>query len=331
MRSPSASARRSNGALWVGGGLVAGAGVTYGIHKTFGVGAIKAGIGTGVVALGASALVSEGDLKSGLRAAAVGAVAMAGVQTIAYHFGAKAAQKQQQQQQQPQHATEAPKDEKGKRQADSDGSGYVKREEFDALAARIDRFTVEQKQATCDLLTALRGELQRVATSAQPAANESSTVAPSDNRVPSMNDARAPSVNDNRPAAPSDRARQFVAPTRSAAVDERDAGDSDYMSSAYGRNASDERDAYAADEYQTSAYGSRNDERDSDERDAPDERDSDERDSDECDAPDERDSDERDAPDERDSDERDSIDERDAPDERDSDERDAPVLYESTA
>ena len=126
------------------------------------------------------------------------------------------------------------------RSADGDAAFITRQELQDALAKTADSHKEQQKQQTCDLMTALREEIRR-------------TVGTMDARKQSRSDPE-----------------QGPATFLHAVVPQKGASADDYMRDAYGdepRDAADydERNAYGDDDYMRDAYG--DEYRDADERD----------------------------------------------------------------
>jgi len=203
------------------GGVAGGVATVYGAEK-FGLSPVAAA-GVGVAAgIGLRGVTKSPMIQQALMGVAIGAGTLGGLQLIA-SARANAATKA---------AAPANQQHGGKRQAE--GDGYVTRQELnDALSKLADShkedLKEQQKQQTCDLLTALRDEIKKV-------------------------------VAETQKPKPTPAGMPFVYPLypdrRMAAGDEyeRNAfGQDEYMRNAYGDL--DERNAFTEDEYTRNAYG----------------------------------------------------------------------------
>jgi hypothetical protein len=198
------------------GGVAGGVATVYGAEK-FGLSPLAAA-GVGVAAgLGLGGATKTPWMKQALMGVAIGAGTLGGMQLLANVRAGHAA------------AAPAPKTTNNKRQAE--GDGYVTREELNtALGKLADSHKADmqeqQKQQTCDLMTALRDEIRKTVAETQKP----------------------------KPVAGGLPHLYSLYPTRGASVDdERNAGDDEYMRNAYG--VDDERNAAVEDDYMRNAYG----------------------------------------------------------------------------
>lgn len=197
------------------GGVAGGVATVYGAEK-FGLSPLAAA-GVGVAAgIGLGGATKTPWMKQALMGVAIGAGTLGGMQLLANVRSGHA-------------AAPAPKTTNNKRQAE--GDGYVTREELnDALGKLADSHKADmkeqQKQQTCDLMTALRDEIRKTVAETQKP----------------------------KPVAGGLPHLYTLYPTRGASVDdERNAGQDEYTRNAYG--VDDERNAHAEDEYMRNAYG----------------------------------------------------------------------------
>jgi hypothetical protein len=208
------------------GGVAGGVATVYGAEK-FGLSPVAAA-GVGVAAgLGLGSATKTPWMKQALMGVAIGAGTLGGLQLIA---SAKS------------HAVAAPKPANTNNKRQAEGDGYVTRQELnDALSKLADSHKADlkeqQKQQTCDLLTALRDEIKKVVAETQKPQATTSAGIP---RIYPLYPVRG--------AADDDYTRNAY-----AVDDERNAMlDDEYTRNAYG---DEERNAFAYDEYSRNAYG----------------------------------------------------------------------------
>lgn len=214
------------------GGVAGGVATVYGAEK-FGLSPVAAA-GVGVAAgIGLRGVTKSPMMQQALMGVAIGAGTLGGLQLIA---GARAHA-----------ATKPPATAQGKRQAE--GDGYITRQELnDALSKLAETnktdLKEQQKQQTCDLMTALRDEIRK-------------TVA--ETQKPKPTAFAYPLYPDRRMAAGDEYERNAFGTDEYARnaygdLDERNAfGEDEYARNAYGEF--DERNALVEDEYLRNAYG----------------------------------------------------------------------------
>ena len=240
------------------GGAIAGGGATLLVAEKAGLSPVWAGAATGGLALAGSALLPNPQLKDAFFAAGLGGMGVAGVQLLG---GLYAKQKQQAAAaSRPAAASPAPR-----RQAEGDDlpAPYITRSELNAALSQLADKNDDQHKQTCDLMTALHGEIRKVMTEiqpsqAKPAATQPPYLYP---LTPAPQPAtRGAYVDDDRNSDGDDYERNAYGEEdeRNADVDERDSDGDDYERNAY---ADDERDADVDDE--RNAYGD-DDERNAD-------------------------------------------------------------------
>jgi hypothetical protein len=189
------------------GASLAGGAASVVVAEKAGLSPTWAGVATAGGAIALSSLPKDPRWKEALYAAGLGAGGIVGVQLFAEWMAKRKLEEHKQQQQPAQ-----------KRQADGDAAPYVTRAELnDALSHLADKSAAQQKQATCDLLTALREEIKRVVVDMQPG-----TTRPPSAARPASSTGAEPYMYPFHPAA-----------TRGAAFE------GDFM-----RNAEDERNAF---------------------------------------------------------------------------------------
>jgi hypothetical protein len=224
------SANNSNRLLNAAGAAMGGAASVV-VAEKLGMSPTWAGVTTAGGALLASSIPKDERWREALYAASLGAGGIVGVQLLAEWMARRKSGE----------ARPAAAPSATHRQADGDSPSYVTRAELnEALGQLADKSAQQQKQATCDLLTALREEVRRIVIDvnatpgAQPPRMVAKPTTTGTNAEPYM---RPYSPMPPRPPSPS--------------ADEPRNGD-DYMSSAYGgrnafygdeRNGFDERDA----------------------------------------------------------------------------------------
>jgi hypothetical protein len=201
------------------GGVAGGVATVYGAEK-FGLSPVAAA-GIGVAAgLGIGSATKTPWMKQAAMGVAIGAGTLGGMQLLAQVRSNSA------------NASKAPPAHAGKRQAE--GDGFVTRTELNDALSKLaethkEDLKEQQKQQTCDLLTALRTEIKQVVTETMKAQEP--------------------------PKQPGGVPRIYpLYPTRGATVeDERNAFvEDEYMRNAYATD--DERNAIADEEYARNAY-----------------------------------------------------------------------------
>jgi hypothetical protein len=179
-----------------------------------------AGVTTAGGALLASTLPKDARWRDALYAASLGAGGLVGLQVFAEWMAKRNASANKSAAQPQSH--EGAKPAAAHRQADGDSPSYVTRSELnEAIGQLADKSAQQQKQANCDLVTALREEIRRVVIDM----HETPGAAP-------------PRPATKSPMGSDSYLRPLATRSTSTNRDEPRNGSDDYMSSAYGgRNA----------------------------------------------------------------------------------------------